>query len=171
MDEEGLVCITAARSPQGGVLYDGVLYPDELLRDLGAGLYQLATALEMPADGNTAHPGTFTPVVSVSQIEWTASWASYDRARRRINWDELWQRGGTTANLAKNMILALVLVTSLFSAWAGFRTSGSAAELANQVGDTRGALNRTIELLQEQRAVLVVASPTPSKVPLPSQKP
>ncbi len=160
----GLVCVEAQRSTLGGVKYEDIVYPDELLRDLGGGLYQLATALDLPSDGDMTHnASSLLPVISVSQIEWTATYASFDRARRRISWDSLWERGGSTANMFKNFILALVLASSLFTAFAGFRTSGSASELAHQVGDTRSALNRTIELLQEQRAT--VPTPQPSAAP------
>ncbi len=161
MDTEGLVCLPALRTKDGGVRYEDVLYPDELLRDLGGGLYQLATAVEVPADGNMAsNYSPMMPVIKVSQLEWTASWASYDRARRRINWDELWARGGSTGNLFKNAILGFVLISSLFTAFAGFRTSGAAGELANQVQDVRGQLIRTQELLVENRAALPTKVPT-----------
>ncbi len=146
VDQDGPVAVAAVRSKDRGVKYDGVLYPDELVRDLGAGVYMLASHLMVPADGNIAQNWSpLLPLQEVSQLDWTAGWESYDRARKRLNADQLWERGGAVSGMMKNAILAAVLIVSIFTAWGGFRSSAAASDLARETGDLRGALYKVIE--------------------------
>jgi hypothetical protein len=127
-------------------MYDNVLYPDELLKDVGGGVYMLASAVMMPADGDITHSGSYLPVVSVAQLDWSASWESYDRARRRLNFDALWERGGDMSGMVRNFIFACILATTVFVGIGGMRASDSASRLAGEVSDVRGLLYRQAEL-------------------------
>jgi hypothetical protein len=147
VDEEGPIVVRAARTKDRGVKYDGVLYPDELLKQIGDGVYMLATRVSFPADGDlTRNFHELMPLKEVSQLEWSASWESYDRARRRLNADQLWERGGDISGMMRNAIMALVLAVSLFSAWGGFRSASAAGRLADQTNDLKAALFRVVEL-------------------------
>jgi hypothetical protein len=160
VDEEGPIVVRATRTKDRGVKYDGVLYPDELLKQVGDGVFMLATRVTIPADGDmTKNYHELMPLKEVSQLEWSASWESYDRARRRLNADQLWERGGDVSGMMRNAILALVLAVSLFSAWGGFRSASAAGRLADSTNDLRAALFRVIEL-PAAPSVAVPVTPT-----------
>ena len=158
LDQTGGIVLDARRSPEGGVVYDGILYPDELLRDMGGGVYQLASAVQMPADGNMTHNAPYEPLVDVGQLDWVAHWADYDKARRRLNAAALWQKGGDTAALIKNTLYAAILAVSLLTGFSAFRASGAVGELNNNVIELRGALARN--------GVPVGSASAPSLVPV-----
>ena len=142
LDKTGGVVLDARRSPEGGVVYDGILYPDELLRDMGGGVYQLASAVRMPADGNMSHNAPYDPLTEVAQLDWVADWADYDKARRHLNAAALWQKGGDTAALIKNTLYAAILAVSLLTGFSAFRASGAVGDLNNNVIELRAALAR-----------------------------
>ncbi len=144
VDDDGPLVLRAVRTADRGVKVDGVFYPDELLRDVGCDTYQLATAVEMPADGDMSHNAPYAPLRVVGQLEWTAGWESYDQGRRRLNAAAVWDRGGDMGSLIKNAILAGVLIIGMFSGWTSLRVGSSAAELDSKVSDLNAALYRVI---------------------------
>lgn len=145
VDESGPIMVRAWRTKDRGVKYDGVLYPDELLKQIGDDCYMLAGKVQMPADGDISHNAPFEPLRDVSQLEWTASWESYDRARRRLNADALWERGGAMSGAIRNILMCMVFCVTLFAAIAGMRTSSAASDLAREASDLRGAIYKVIE--------------------------
>lgn len=142
LDQTGGIVLDARRSPEGGVVYDGILYPDELLKDMGGGVYQLASAVRMPADGNMTHNAPYEPLVDVAQLDWIADWSDYDKARRRLNAAALWQKGGDTQALIKNTIYAAILAVSLLTGFSSWRAAGVSGDLNTNVLELRGALIR-----------------------------
>lgn len=142
VDEGEALVIQARRTAGRGVQCNGVVYPDELLRDIGAGVYVLASAVLMPADGDVSHNAPFEPLTRVEQLDWTAGWDSYDRARQRLNSEMLWQRGGGMGQAVKNFLFAGILIISLFTAAMTMRVGSSAADLAHQVSDLRAVVYR-----------------------------
>lgn len=168
VDQEGPVALDARRSPEGGVNYKGVLYPDELLRDLGGGVYLLASAVLMPADGNVTHNAPYEPLVAVQQLDWCASWDSYDKARRRLNSAAVWEKGGDLSNMVKNTIFAAILAVSLLTGFSSLRAGGAAGELATQVSDLRIALQRNGVQVGTATAVPVPAVAPAGGVGLPA---
>ncbi len=69
VDDDGPLVVRARRSKERGVFYNDVLYPDELLRDLGSCVFMLASAVMMPSDGGVSHNARFEPLSKVSQLE------------------------------------------------------------------------------------------------------
>lgn len=110
----------------------------------------------MPGDGNLTHNAPFEPVVAVDQLDWTAQWADYDWARRRLNAAEVWQKGGDLGAFVKNTIFAAILAVSLLTGFASFRAGGAAGQLSTDVGDLRAAI---------LRAGVPVGAVTPVPVP------
>lgn len=173
VDQDGPLVVEALRTPERGVKFGGILYPDELLRDLGAGVYMLATNLEIPADGDMSRNAPVEAVVTVGQLDYTASWESYDRARRRLNYDALWERGGNMGNLIKNFLFACIFMTSLLAGLAGLRAGGAASDLSREVSDLRAVIIKPTAALGAPGAPAVVPTlgPPAGDRPLPTATP
>ncbi len=103
----------------------GKFFPREFCQVVPArGLVVLATHMMMPTDGDSKHTGDWSDLVEVTQPSWTAAWADFNRARQRLNWSSLWERGdGSMAGL-KNIATALTIVCLLLLTFRSF-TSGS----------------------------------------------
>jgi hypothetical protein len=118
---------------KGGIEVDGVLYPDELLRPIGGDTYELAPLCAMPEDGSVKHPGDWSAVVPVEQQEYCASWASFDRGRRRLNTDALYQRSDGTGSMLRNVALVVTVICTLYTGIATMSLRGDMGQLQAQL--------------------------------------
>jgi hypothetical protein len=159
VEDDGPLVVECRRTPERGVKVGERFYPDELLRDVGCDTYMLAPAVEMPDDGDLRHPGGWEAVREVAQLHWVASWDSYDRARRRLNYDALWERGGGLGNLVKNGLWVLLAVVALYTGMMAYRAGNAASELRGEVAALRADVGRLDGSLYQ---VVRPAGPGPS---------
>jgi hypothetical protein len=144
-----------------GYTVRGAFYPREFVRQVknGNGVYMMASHCLMPGDGNAGHTGSWDDLVEVEQGHFIASWVDFDRARRRLQWDSVWNRGdGSLAGL-KNIASGLTVVALLILMFTTFSTRSA----LNRIADTNVTLTGQLAALQVPTAAAGIGAPAGDK--------
>lgn len=135
-DDGGLQYVPCLRDEKRhGFNLRGYFIPEEFVSAVrhGPAVYMLATHYAVPADGDMTHDGGYADLIEVPQPRMLASWADADRARRRLNWAAVFERGdGSLAGL-KNLAYGVMVVALLLTTFQVFSIKSGVGSLRDAV--------------------------------------
>ncbi len=139
----------------GGYVNGETLYPDEFLETLpglGGEVVQLAESMAVPSDGNlTSENVDGREIVKLSQIGFMTDFTAFNRARKRLVWQSLYEAGDGSQGAMRLFTSAFVIMACLVVFWQSFGLKGKVSELAetNRTSvATMNALGKEMERLR-----------------------